>query len=76
MAQERYLGDAVAAILAEARADAACQGPRSVAQALASLTELTACRCIPAYANRGLLDPSCDHDYREDVDVLREAVGA
>lgn len=45
-----------------------------VAGALEELTHLTACRCDPAYATRNLLDPTCQHDYREDVDILRAAL--
>lgn len=38
--------------------------------ALASLRELTECRCHEAFKGRGLLDPECHHDYREDVDAV------
>jgi hypothetical protein len=36
-------------------------------EALANLRELTTCRCIPAFKDRGMHDPECNCDYAEDT---------
>lgn len=39
-----------------------------------NLRELTECRCIADYKDRGRIDPECSHDCREDVDALAAAI--
>ena len=41
-----------------------------VLNAIEALLHLSSCRCHPGFKDRGLHDPNCDCDYKEDVDVV------
>ena len=46
----------------------------AVHQSLIELKDLTSCRCNEAFKSRGLQDPDCNCDYRQDVDTIEEYV--
>jgi hypothetical protein len=50
--------------------------PGAVQEALHELMLLTTCYCEPAWSERGLHEPKCSADWREDVLTLRDALAA
>lgn len=45
-----------------------------VRQSILELKILTHCRCDDAYKGRGLQDPDCQCDYKDDVNIIEEYV--
>ena len=45
--------------------------PKEVADSLAEIAGEAECRCDVAYTSRGLKDPTCNHDLKDSVEVIR-----